>query len=358
VRFTAHSPLGPVPLTLGERELANLTVGGDPQVFGLLPAAVDAALDHDLAPLERLVAVSRLDGVRQYVIDPTLFSVVAGEATSCHDYPRPYDLAAAPRVRRAQYERELTRLDPAQFRPFSAPAWLGTEIDAGPKCLYWPADPTAASPLRGHSLPDVPVLVQSSDLDTVTPVEQGRRAAAQFAHPVYAVVASAGHTPDQQPCGLAMAIEFVEHLKTDPNRCLRAGRPPAVVARPPLHAAQLHLPSLQASVPVRRAVAIALATLADERGLAAYSGMTGTVDALRGGTYVVAPKRVRFVAARVVDDATVDGILELGRRSTEARLRLRGSAVPPSRLALRTTGRTTHISGTVGRQRVDVRVPS
>jgi pimeloyl-ACP methyl ester carboxylesterase len=133
VRFTAHSPLGPVRLTLGERELANVTVASDPRVFGLLPAAVAAALDHDLAPLKRLVTVSRIDEVRQFVIDPTLFSAASGEATACHDYPRPYDLAASPATRRAQYARALAALAPAQFRPFSAQAWLGTEIDAGPK---------------------------------------------------------------------------------------------------------------------------------------------------------------------------------------------------------------------------------
>ena len=54
----------------------------------------------------------------------------AGIATSCHDYPRPYDLAAPPATRRAQYKHALAQLDLAQFRPFSPAAWLGTEIDA------------------------------------------------------------------------------------------------------------------------------------------------------------------------------------------------------------------------------------
>ena len=243
VTFTAQTPIGPVPLTLGERELANVTFGGGhPQVYGLLPAAVDAALDHDLAPLKRLVTVSRVSQVGGLLTDPTLFSNAAGAAASCKDYPRPYDLAAPPADRRAQYDRALAALDPATFRPFSADAWLNTGIDAGPKCLDWPADPTAGSPLRGHSIPDVPVLVQSGDLDTNTPVEQGRRAAAQFAHPIYAVVANAGHTPDLTRCGQLMAIDFIKHLRTDPDRCAHAGRPPAVAARPALHAASVSAP--------------------------------------------------------------------------------------------------------------------
>jgi pimeloyl-ACP methyl ester carboxylesterase len=357
LRFTAHSPVGPVRLRLGERELADVTFGGgDPPVFGLLPAAVDAALDHDLAPLKRLVTVSRINEVGGFLIDPALMSLAAAAATSCHDYPRPYDLAAAPAERRAEYDRALAALDPKQFRPFSPRAWLGTEIDAGPKCLGWPADPTAGSPLQGRPIPDVPVLVQSGDLDTNTPIEQGRPAAAQFPHPVYGIVANAGHTPDLQPCGVAMAIDFVEHLKTNPKRCLHAGHPPAVVARPALHAAQLRFPRVHAAVAVQRAVAVALATLADERAIAAYSGLTGTIDALRGGTYAVSQNRVRFVAARVVTDATANGTLQISSRGTRARLGLRGPGVPRSQLALRTAGRTTRITGTVGRRHVDVRL--
>ena len=81
-------------------------------------------------------------------------------------------------------------------------------------------------------MPDVPVLVQSGALDSNTPIEQGRRAAAQFRHSTFAVVANVGHTPDTHPCGVAMAIDFVEHLKTDPDRCRRVGRPPRVRRTP------------------------------------------------------------------------------------------------------------------------------
>jgi hypothetical protein len=313
-------------------------------------------LDHDPALLERLATVSRIEEVGQFFFDPTLFSATAGEAVSCRDYPRPYDLGAPPAVRRAQYRRGLSALHRARFRPFSPRAWLGTEIDAGPKCLYWPADPGAGSPVRGHPMPDVPVLVQSGDLDGITPVTQGRRAAAQFAHPIFGIVANAGHTPDLQPCGVAMAIHFVEHLKTDRNRCRHAGQPPAVIRRPPRHAAQLALPHVHAAPSVRRAVAVALATLVDERRIATYSGMTGTIDALRGGTYVVAPNRVRFDRARVVTDAVTSGTLEIDGHSRRADLQLHGHGIPRSHLLLRTAGKTTRVTGTVGRRHVDVRV--
>jgi hypothetical protein len=192
--------------------------------------------------------------------------------------------------------------------------------------------------------------VQSGDLDTNTPVEQGRKAAAQFAHPIYAVVANAGHTPDLTRCGQAMAIDFIEHLRTDPNRCAHAGRPPAVAGRPARRAAVL------GATPVRRAVGVALATVRDARTAAAFSGMTGPIDALRGGTYVVAERSVRFVDARVVSGAVANGTQVTHRRMTRTRLRLRGRGVPPSQLTLRSMGRTTRITGRVAGRRIRARV--
>ncbi len=324
VTFTAQSPIGPVPLVLGERELANVTFGGgDPQVYATLPGAVEAALDRDYAPLERLVAASRISDVGSILGDPSTFDIAAGTATSCHDYPRPYDLAATPGERHAQYDRALAALDPGTFAPFSADAWLQTNIDAGPKCLDWPADPTAGSPLAGLKMPDVPVLVQSGELDTNTPIEQGRAAAAQFAHPIYAIVANAGHTPDLQPCGVAMAIDFVEHLTTDPKRCRHAGSRPVVAPRPPLRAAQFPA--------AHRAERIARATVADSQAaIATFDGMT-RIDALRGGTYIVSGKRVRFSQARIVRDAVVNGTLVNGRGV----LRVSGPGVRSTRVVLR-----------------------
>ena len=47
-------------------------------------------------------------------------------------------------------------------------------IWGAPTCLDWPVDPTAGSPLEGRRIPDVPVLVQSGDLDTNTPIDPRR----------------------------------------------------------------------------------------------------------------------------------------------------------------------------------------
>jgi hypothetical protein len=152
-----------------------------------------------------------------------------------------------------------------------------------------------------------------------------------------------------------MAIDFIEHLKTDVDRCRHAGRPPAVVGRPALHAAQLPLAPVRATGPVRRAVAVALATLADARTAAAFGGMAGQLDALRGGTYVARQSTVRFVDARVVTDATADGTQEIGSRATRARLRLHGHGVPAAQLTLVSAGSIIRVTGTVAGRRVALR---
>src|SRR5919109_123565 len=225
--FLAHSPLGVVRLRLGERELADVTfAGGRAEAFGWLPAAVTAAVHHDYALLDRLVFGQRVGDVQALTADPRQVSVADAAAVECHDYARPYDLSAPPAVRHEQFRRGLAAWDRRPFRPFSAGAWLDTSvtgIDAGPDCLDWPADPTAGSPLRGLAEPDVPVLVMSGDLDSNTPIEQGRRAAAQFRHPTFAVVTNAGHTPAKTPCGVALGLRFLRTLHVNPRRCRGAG---------------------------------------------------------------------------------------------------------------------------------------
>lgn len=359
VPFTVPSPDGPVRLTLGERELAEVAYGrGNPWVYGLLPAAVDAALDHDYALLKRLASTFRIVELGVSAMDPSITSWAQLSAATCHDYPHPFDVAAPPAQRQAQYDRALATIGPAAFRPFSADAWFRSGIWGGPACLGWPVDPTAGSPLEGRPLPDVPVLVQSGDLDTNTPIEQGRRTAAQFRHATFAVIANAGHTPDLEPCGAAMAIDFVKHLRTDPDRCRHAGSPPAVIGRPALLAADLPPIEARAAAPVRRAVAIALATVADARAAIETAPAPIPVPALRGGSYVPTEHGIRLEAARVVTDAVAHGTQEIGRRVTRTRLRLRGRGVPPAQLTVRSNATITRITGTVAGRRVALHVAS
>ncbi|MEA2246071.1 MAG: hypothetical protein QOH46_600, partial [Solirubrobacteraceae bacterium] len=358
VTFSAPIPNARVRLAIGERELASLAYGRlqPPAVYGLLPAAVGAAIDHDYALLKRVVATIRLSEIAALTLDPSRVSFAQLVAATCHDYPHPFNMSAPPQQRQAEYDRALATIDRADFSPFTPAAWFQAGIWASPACLGWPADPTAGSPLQGRQLPDVPVLVQSGDLDTNTPIEQGRQAAAQFPHATFAVVANGGHPPDAEPGGAALAIDFMRHLRTDPDRCRRAGSPPTVVGRPARRAADLPPAAVRAPAPVRRAVAVALATIADAQAVAEFAQIIGRFDALRAGAYVATKRGLRIEGARVVTDAVANGTLKIGRRASRARLRLRGSAVPPARLTLRSAGTTTRITGTVAARRVALRV--
>jgi hypothetical protein len=152
-----------------------------------------------------------------------------------------------------------------------------------------------------------------------------------------------------------MALDLVRHRRTDPPRCRHAGRRPAVIGRPARRAAKLSDLPVHAGAPVPRAVGVALATIADARMAAAASGLGGTLDALRGGTYVAAQDWVRLVNARVVTDATANGTQKIGRRATNTRLRLRGHGVPSAQLTIRSAGTTTRVTRTRAGRRVALR---
>jgi hypothetical protein len=163
------------------------------------------------------------------------------------------------------------------------------------------------------------------------------------------VIANAGHTPDSEPCGDAMAIDFIRHLRTNPRRCRHAGSPPAVIGRPARRAAHLAAPAVRAPARVRRAVAVALATIADAESVARYAQFIGRFDALRGGRYVATKGGLRIEGARVVTDAVANGTLNRRRDVIRARLRLRGVAVAPARLTLHRAGKDHPHHGERGR---------
>jgi pimeloyl-ACP methyl ester carboxylesterase len=320
---------------LDEGALATiLYTEGDSALFGRIPAAVRSALDGDLAPLQRLVATSRMGTAAR--LAGGSFNVAAYLATGCHDYPRAFSYADSPAARRAAYERARSALDPRAFWPFSPAGWTASGIEGADSCIDWPNDPTAASPLPpGTAMPDVPVLVLSGDLDANTPSAAGREAAAQFPHAIFAEVSNVGHPPTRSRCAQALANRFVETLTADPLACAHDGAPPAVAPRAPLRAAELALPAVAGATPrQRRAVALVLATLADADEQAQPVAAFGAADGLRGGSYVAdRAGGVRFVGVRVVVDARVSGTESpTPAGGIGAALRLTGRGVAAGRL--------------------------
>ena len=63
-------------------------------------------------------------GTVTVTVDPSIVSYAQLTATTCHDYPKVFDLAATAPGRRAQYSRALAAIRKADFSPFTPAAWF------------------------------------------------------------------------------------------------------------------------------------------------------------------------------------------------------------------------------------------
>ena len=322
VSFTV--PTGPQMTTvrLDEAALAELTFGaGDAASFGRLPAATASALAGDLAPLRRLVELK---------LQPLDQTFAQAFAQQCHEYPRVYGYADSQTDRRTTYLDARAALSLRALAPFSAEAWTATQLEAAGTCLQWPNDRTAGRPFAaGRSLPDVPVLVLSGDLDTNTPAAAGREAARQFPSARFLEIPNVGHTPESSPCAVALALRFIATHTVNKRACVGTGAAPPIAARAPRSAAGLALPAGGGTAAERRAIAVVLATASDMQEQAEAVGRWGAANGLRGGRYLAAPHgKIRLNGVRVVHDATVSGSLtQTEAGGIEGTVRLGGANV-------------------------------
>jgi hypothetical protein len=292
-----------VTVRLDEAALASIAYGaGNVDGFGRLPTAIASALAGDLAPLRRLVEL------KLRPIDETFGQAFAQQ---CHEYPRVYAYGDSQAKRRATYLNTRAALSSRTLAPFSAEAWTATQLEAVGTCLQWPNDRAATRPfLAGTSLPDVPVLVLSGDLDTNTPAASGREAARQFPSARFVEIPNVGHTPESSPCAVALALRFIQTHTVNERACAGTGTPPPVAGRAPLLAVGLPLPEGGGTVAERRAIAVVLATANDMHEQAESVGRWSAANGLRGGRYLAAPRgTIRLNGVRVVRDATVTGDL-------------------------------------------------
>ncbi len=204
---------------IDERQLADAVYtaysgSASPRGQRAVVQASTAARRGDLKPTRRLV-IQNMKGLAS-VFSPgvgQLYSFPSALATTCHDYPRVFDYADDPAIRRQVFTRALDNLRPQAFAPFSPRAWAGRTSGEVDFCLNWPDDPTAEVPfLPGAPLPDVPVLVLSGDLDANTPSGSGRQAAAQFPHARWVEVRGSGHTPSDTPTGIRLIRNFFRNV--------------------------------------------------------------------------------------------------------------------------------------------------
>ena len=156
-------------------EMVN-DAGSDSGVYRELDAAGRALLrDHDPVPLLRLTEQDVFTGtsgpVRQF--NDGLY-----QATTCLDYPQPFSYSQTPAQRAASYARALAALPAGAFAPFTIHEWVTEPEEEFDACLDWPApahpDPPITTPAP-YAPRNLPVLVLSGDLDSLTTPFEGRQ---------------------------------------------------------------------------------------------------------------------------------------------------------------------------------------
>ncbi len=316
----------PMRVRVNGKNLVTLAFGATyaPAFYRELTAALRSALRGDRVPLLRLVAEAT--GGDTDAGSPRAYSEGLDAAVTCHDYPMVYDMTAPPgRIREQQYVDALgirAAERPGTYAPFTVHEYAASDWQALDWCTRWPTAPddNPAGPPRppGGSYPDLPVLVLSGELDSITTAAEGDIVTEQFPQARHAVVRNSFHVTaigDTDRCAVHIARAFVRRPATEPTSarrsCAREVEPVRTIGRFPRRLADVPTASTRAGIGprARRIGPAAAATVADlmDRWWNNYSG-EGV--GLRGGTWTYAGgKPVRFAldGVRYVDDLEVSG---------------------------------------------------
>lgn len=361
------------------RTLVSVAFGAtySPAFYGEMTAALRSGLRGDRAPLLRLVAEALGGGTDAGdVVD---YSEGLDAAVACHDYPQLYDMRARPTVRERQYDAALTRAtrtDPGLYGPFTVREYARSDWQSLDWCTRWPtasADNPAGPVPPSGGYPDVPVLVLSGELDSITTPAEGRLVAEQFPHAQQIVLRNSTHVvavSDVDNCGQRLVRAFVAAPgplaaglracaeKVEPVRSLGIF-PRSLAAVPPGSTGP------RTTLRARRAGRVAALTVADALGRW-WNNSAGSGHGLRGGSFSFTGERIvtfRLRKARFVPGVAVSGRARWDRYGNQmtVRLELRGSG-PHGRLHgrwhTRSAGAEAVLRGRLDGRRVVLRFPA
>ena len=348
-----------------------------PAFYRELTAALRSGLRGDRAPLLRLVAEATGGGTDS---GPARFYSGGLEAAvSCHDYPYVYDMTKAPgKPREREYERALdrrTRTHPRTFAPFTAHEYARSNWQGLDWCTGWPTAPASnpAGPVHppGGVYPDLPVLVLSGELDSVTTPAEGRMVRSQFPDARFVLVRNSFHAAaigDTDHCAVRILRAFVRSPATQPTRerrrCAGEVEPIRTPGHFPRTLADVTPANGRAPVRARRGATAAAATVADlmDRWWNNYSshgvGLRGGTWTYTGGKIV----RFRLHGVRQVDDLAVSGSAVWDRYGETVTVDLQVAGAATGRFTgswdTRRVGATAVLTGRVGGSQVRVRLPA
>ena len=177
---------------LTRQELLFTLIAGDLDELGRaqFPGAVLSALGGDTAPILRLerhaVYTESAGSARE-------FSSGEYAANTCEEIPFPWTRFSPVASRYGSIAAAVDQFPESAFYPFDRATTAGNDFMR--MCRRWPeASPAPyASPAVG-SLPDVPVLMLSGEVDLRTPNETARSAAADWPDAQVLVVPNTGHS--------------------------------------------------------------------------------------------------------------------------------------------------------------------
>jgi pimeloyl-ACP methyl ester carboxylesterase len=215
------------PVTPSQLALVMDTAGLDALNYrDLNAAAVAYTTDGDAVPLQRLVRATEV-----YEEQPagSVHDLSQGlfVAASCSDNPQAYDMRLPPAQRRAAWHAALAQkraTTPDLYAPFSLDEFLGIPLDYSyvPLCQTWPVAPPAhpaGQPVpAGVTMPKVPALVLTGDLDTITTPAEGDQAAALFPGARRVIVRNTGHVTavgDPYACASVIVRNFIARTPID-----------------------------------------------------------------------------------------------------------------------------------------------
>jgi pimeloyl-ACP methyl ester carboxylesterase len=321
IRGGQPGPMTPSDLAYVENVAASVYIP-----FAEYDPAVRAYLAGDPAALVRLVNEMWLYEEGGAGSAPSEFSMGALIAVTCQDGPTAYEMTLPPGPQRqATFDAAiamLQRSDPNAFAPFSIPEWLASPMDWSITaiCLHWPVSSPAhpqGDPVPSGEMPDVPALVLTGDLDTVTPVLQGDRVAEEFDRATRVIVKNGTHVValgDPTGCVSGLVNEFIvkgtgKGLKTG---CAGSAMPAFRVV--PSFAATVHDVSLRGvkgngASDTHKRIARAAVLTANDSYTRMYNLGVASGAGLRGGTFSAnkALTKVTLKKALWTNDLSVSG---------------------------------------------------
>jgi pimeloyl-ACP methyl ester carboxylesterase len=331
--------------TITSADVFSLLLAGDlnPEIRPQLPAAVHAALNHDPAPLSRLLALVNLHPASEANsgIDVTLFL-----ATSCEETPFPWQRSAPDGTRAVEAEAALNALPGSDFYPFDPESALFDQTI--PLCVSWP-DASPAPPPVG-ALPNVPTLILSGAQDLRTPTENARQVAGLIPDAQVVQVPYTGHSvvgSDLTGCAKSALASFfagsvVQGCAPAVNRFRPAPLAPralsSVAPLPGLGAAQARTVAgtVDSLLDLRRTVL----TVALDFGTIPYGARFG---GLRGGTVRVTKAGALLDRFSYVPGVQLTGLVPFGillhNAGAPASLTVGGPAAPSGHLRIGSGGR-------------------